>query len=216
MSQRLAMAGRRLLTGAALGVLAACAGNSLRLPNDQDTGYRQRAATDRQMNACRDEVLHRYGELRSGDVTVEGGQEESNGEGARVGWTTRGGGSGNCLVSADGAILAFNEEQSPYATGGGYGNDNGYENNGTYGDTVSNGGFINPSETGPNSLLTRQGETCRDEVARRLDVPGEDVTIRPGQRQENDATVINWQMGNALGSCLVDGQGELVQFRRNT
>jgi hypothetical protein len=183
--------------------LSACAALS---SQNQDTGYGNTGSSA--LRACHDEVLRRYGDLRSDDVSTRRASQTSNNYSTRVDWRTRSGGEGNCMVGSDGSIVGFREDRSPYA--GTYGSNNGASSNGDY--SNNNGSYNNSSD-----LARAQIEACRNQVMQAYSgLQPNEVQLSVGASDQNQTSVINWNTNRGdTGSCVVNNKLAIVNFNKN-
>lgn len=188
-------------------LLSACAavtGNS-----SQDTGY----GTSGTMynRACHDEVLRRYGDLRSGDVSTRRNGNNS-GSDMQVDWRTASGGAGSCMVSSNGTIAGFREDRSPYANGQYGNNDGGWVN----GDSSYNTGNTNVNSGASGNLAQAQAEACRNAVMNEYHVPAGDVNVNVRLTNNDQTSEVAWGTSRGdSGTCVVNKKLEIAAFRKN-
>jgi hypothetical protein len=210
MTRRIPLVTALALAGPVAFTLSACA--ALR-GNQNDTGYGNSSSSLNQ--ACHDEVLRRYGDLRSSDVSTRGTSNSNNSYDTRVDWRTNSGGAGSCMVSSSGSITGFREDRSPYANGnysssdqGGWTNNSGYGNNGDN----SNTGYSSSSE-----LTRSQLEACRNQVMKEYQgLAAGDVRVNVQATDERQTSAINWSTNRGdSGTCIVNRKMEIATFNKN-
>jgi hypothetical protein len=204
MTRRIPLVTALAFAGPVAILLSACAavtGN----PN-QDTGTS--TAGNMYNRACHDEVLRRYGDLRSGDVSTRraGG---NSGYDAQVDWRTTSGGAGSCLVNSNGTITGFREDRSPYANGNyGSNNNGGWVN----GDRSSN--TVNYGASG--NLPQAQAEACRNAVMNEYRLPAGDVNVNVRSTNDQQTSEVAWGTSRGdSGTCIVNQKLEIATFHKN-
>jgi hypothetical protein len=205
MTRRIPLVTALAFAGPVAFLLSACAavtGN----PN-QDTGYS--TAGNMYNRVCHDEVLRRYGDLRSNDISTRrnGG---NSGYDAQVDWRTTSGGAGSCMVSSNGTITGFREDRSPYANGN-YGSNN---NGGWVGDNSNNNGNVNYGASG--NLPQAQAEACRNAVMNEYHLAAGDVDVNVRSTNNDQVSEIAWGTSRGdSGTCIVNQKMEIAAFRKN-
>jgi hypothetical protein len=185
-------------------LLSACAtatGN----PN-QDSGYS--TAATMYNRTCHDEVLRRYGDLRSSDVST---RRTSNNSGTdmQVDWRTASGGAGSCLVSSNGTITGFREDRSPYANGN-------YSSNNDGGWVNGDGSSNNANHSASGNLAQAQAEACRNAVMAEYRLPVGDVNVNVRSTNDQQVSEVAWGTSRGdSGTCIVNQKLEIASFRKN-
>ncbi len=175
----------------ALSACAALGGQS------QDTGYG--TSGNAYNRACHDEVMRRYGDLRSSDVSTR--RANNDNYSTQVDWHTRSGGTGTCQVASDGSIVGFREDRSPYANGNYSSNQGGWTTDGSN-----------------NSDVARsQAEACRNQVLKSFQsLAASDVQANVQSTDDKGTSTVSWSTNRGdSGECIVNRNMEIAMFRKH-
>ncbi len=167
-----------------------------------DTGYGSSSRVAE--TACRDEIAGRW-RIPESRVRTTGRSTNSDGE-TLVNWQIEGGGSGYCRVDANGNVSQLKVERTrdERDQSGDFDDD----------DFDDDGRNDTDDDFGSREVRTSQLRACREEVERRLDARPSDIGVSAGQLDDRGIAYIEWNLRDGKrGSCLVDDQDTVLQFR---